>query len=251
MTTTVSESGHITVTVDGDCARVTLVRPDVRNAQTPQMWVELATIADEMSRLSEQVRFVVLTGEGQDFSAGLDRNALAGSMVADLQRDPNAFISAAQEGFSAWTRLPQTVIAVVHGNAIGAGFQLALASDLIIATPDARFAMRETSIGLIPDLGGTGALIDALGYRRTFALCATGEYLSAEDAHRWGIVHRIAEDQELELTNLLDQLRVIDSGAVTDLKTLLRGVARDQDSWDREREIQIQRLATLFGTHSS
>lgn len=241
-------SDEVLVSIDGDCATVTLARPEVRNAQTPDMWLKFAQIA---ASIPASVRFVVLVGQGQDFSAGLDRNALAGSMIADLQRDPHGFISAAQEGFAAWSRLPQTVIAVVQGNAIGAGFQLALASDLIVAAPDSRFAMREASIGLVPDLGGTGALIDALGYRRSFALCATGEFLGAEEAHRWGLVHRVAEDREQALAELLEQLRSVDAGAVTDLKTLLRRVARDQDSWDRERDVQVRRLATLFGAASS
>ena len=245
MTTSVSESGHIQVTIDNDIARVTLSRPEVRNAQTPEMWRDLGAIA---SGMPDTVRFVVLAGEGQDFSAGLDRTVLGGSMVTDLQADPHGFISTAQQGFAAWTRLPQVVIAVVQGNAIGAGCQLALASDLIIAAPDARFAMRETSIGLVPDLGGTGALIDALGYRRTFALCATGEFLSAQKAHDWGLVFALAEELDGGVTEVVDRLRGVDAGSVGDLKTLLRQVARDLDSWDTEREVQVHRLGTLFGS---
>jgi len=245
MTTTVSESGHIEVTIDNDCARVTLSRPEVRNAQTPEMWRELGDIASDMP---DSVRFVVLAGEGQDFSAGLDRTVLGGSMVSDLQADPHGFISTAQQGFAAWTRMPQVVIAAVQGNAIGAGFQLALASDLIIADPSARFAMRETSIGLVPDLGGTGALIDSLGYRRTFALCATGEFLPAEKAQDWGLVYALTDELDAGVAEVLERLRGVDAESVADLKTLLRRVARDLDSWDSEREVQVHRLSTLFGS---
>jgi len=245
MTTTVSESGHIEVTIDNDCARVTLSRPEVRNAQTPEMWRELGDIASDMP---DSVRFVVLAGEGQDFSAGLDRTVLGGSMVSDLQADPHGFISTAQQGFAAWTQMPQVVIAAVQGNAIGAGFQLALASDLIIADPSARFAMRETSIGLVPDLGGTGALIDALGFRRAFGLCVTGEFLSAEKAHDWGLVFALAEELDAGVSEVLERLRGVDAGSVADLKSLLRRVARDLDSWDTEREVQVRRLSTLFGS---
>lgn len=248
MTAKSGGSAEILVSIDEDCATVTLARPEVRNAQTPDMWRQLSEIALSMPA---SVRFVVLAGQGKDFSAGLDRNALAGPMIAELQRDPHAFISAAQEGFRAWSRIPQTVIALVQGNAIGAGFQLALASDLIIATPEARFAMRETSIGLVPDLGGTGALVDALGYRRAFALCATGDFIGADEAHRCGIVHRVTDSLEGALADLLEHLRAIDAGAIADVKSLLRSVARDQDSWSREREVQVQRLATLFGAATS
>ncbi len=193
---------------------MTLNRPEVRNAQTPDMWQTLATLARSVPT---DVRFVVLTGAGVDFSAGLDRAVLADSgpegMIARLQADASGFIEAAQEGFRAWSQIPQTVIAVVQGNVIGAGFQLALASDVIIAEPGARFALRETSIGLVPDLGGTGALIDALGYRRTFALCATGDFLSAAEAANAGLVHAVEEDVVAALTRLCDQLRGVDAGA--------------------------------------
>ena len=238
------ESTHIAVTVDGDCATVSLTRPDVRNAQTPEMWNQLAAIGRSML---DDVRFVVLRGEGDDFSSGLDRNALAGPMIEQLRDDPQPFISAAQAGFAVWNNIPQIVIAQVQGNAIGAGFQLALASDVIVAAPNSRFAMRETSLGLVPDLGGTGALVDALGYRRTFALCATGDFLSVEEAHRWGVVHQIADDVSAAVATLVEQLRGVDAGALRDLKALLRTVARDQQSWDAERDVQLRRLAVLFG----
>lgn len=233
---------------EGDVLYVTLNRPAVRNAQTPRMWQTLAHVA---GTISAEARFVVLTGEGVDFSAGLDRTVLADTgpegMIASLQVNPDEFIRSAQEAFRAWTRVPQTVIAAVQGNVIGAGFQLALASDLMFAAPGTRFALRETSIGLVPDLGGTGALIDALGYRRTFALCATGEFLSAEDAHAAGLVHRIAVDPLDAAREWMDQVRQIDVGAVADVKKLLRQVASDQNSWDIERSVQVTRLATLFG----
>lgn len=243
---------HIVTSFEEDTLTVTLNRPEVRNAQTPAMWHELARIA---ATVPSEARFVVIAGAGVDFSAGLDRQVLAetGSqgMVAALQADPGSFIESAQAGFRAWTQIRQPVVALVQGNAIGAGFQLALASDVIIATPQARFALRETSIGLVPDLGGTGALIDSLGYRRTFALCATGEFLSAPGAAEAGLVHSLADDLEEGGAQLLDQLRGIDPGALGDLKALLRRVAGDQDSWASEREMQIQRLRGLFSQGTS
>ena len=236
----------------GDVLRITLSRPDVRNAQTPQMWDYLAEIGESVP---DQVRFVVLCGEGVDFSAGLDRGIFADTssdgMIAALQRDPDGFIVQAQRAFRVWTQIPQIVIAAVQGNVIGAGFQLALASDLMIAQPDARFALRETSIGLVPDLGGTGALIDVIGYRRTFALCATGDFLSAEQAREAGIVDEIAPDLGSAIEQRISRLREVNAGSLTDLKRLLRSVASDQDSWSNERRIQIERLQALFGSSQS
>lgn len=239
---------QVLVQVDDDVVRITLNRPEVRNAQTPQMWDYLAELGES---LPEQARFVVVAGAGVDFSAGLDRGIFADTsstgMIASLQRDPDGFIARAQRAFRVWTQVPQVVVAAVQGNVIGAGFQLALASDLLIADNGARFALRETSIGLVPDLGGTGALIDAIGYRRTFALCATGDFLPAAQARDAGLVHELTSDLTASTHELIDRLRGVDRGSITDLKRLLRAVASDQDSWDAERRIQIQRLQGLFG----
>jgi len=240
------ESDRIVTSIEGDVLRVTLNRPEVRNAQTPEMWEEFAQIADSVP---EGVRFVVLSGAGTDFSSGLDRAALGEGMLEKLQSDPETLIKGAQEGFARWTRIPQVVVALVQGNAIGAGFQLALASDVIIATKEARFAMREVSIGLVPDLGGTGALVDALGYRRAFALCSTGNFLSAIQAHEYGLVHTIADDLGSASAELLDAFRQLDARAVGDVKSLLREVSHDRDSWAAERAAQIHRVATLFGAN--
>ena len=239
-----SADDRVVVTMDNDVMRVTLNRPEVRNAQTPAMWEQLAQIAAD---IPDSIRFVVLSGEGQDFSAGLDRAVLAEGMLVELQSNPGEFIEQAQEGFARWTRIPQVVIAQVQGNAIGAGFQLALASDMIVAAPDARFAMKEVAIGLVPDLGGTGALVDAIGYRRAFALCATGSFLSAQDALAWGVVHEIAEDPRMAVDEILGNLRQLDGASVGDIKALLQSVATDRDSWAKERGAQVHRLASLFG----
>lgn len=243
-----SNDNRILVETIDDVLRVRLNRPEVRNAQTPAMWEELAQIADD---IPTGVRFVVLSGEGQDFSAGLDRAVLGEGMLTDLQANPDDFIARAQEGFARWTRIPQVVVAQVQGNAIGAGFQLALASDFIIAAPGARFAMREVSIGLVPDLGGTGALVDAIGYRRAFALCASGAFVSAEQAHEWGLVHAVAEDPHAATEDLLANLRSLDGATIADIKALLQAVAGDRDSWSKERSAQIHRLATLFSGGSA
>ena len=239
-----SADDRVVVTMDDDVMRVTLNRPEVRNAQTPAMWEQLAQIAAD---IPDSIRFVVLSGEGQDFSAGLDRAVLAEGMLVELQSNPGEFIERAQESFARWTRIPQVVIAQVQGNAIGAGFQLALASDMIVAAPDARFAMKEVAIGLVPDLGGTGALVDAIGYRRAFALCATGSLLSAQEALAWGVVHEIAEDPRMAVDELLGNLRQLDGASVGDIKALLQSVATARDSWAKERGAQVHRLASLFG----
>ena len=91
-------------------------------------------------------------------------------------------IASYQYAFS-WLRRPDIItIAAVQGHAIGAGFQLALACDFRVLSEDARFAMLETSLGLVPDLGGTQPLVEAIGYPRALEICVTGRWVDADEA---------------------------------------------------------------------
>ena len=168
---------------------ITLNRPDIRNAQLPVTWEALAHIG---SRLPVATRVVVVKGAGQSFSAGLDRSVfgLGGdSVLTQIASAPDSvahnMIAAFQSGFS-WLRDPSFVsIAAVSGHAIGAGFQLGfLGCDLVVAADDAMFCMAEVGLGLVPDLGGTGPLVRAVGYQRALEICATGRRVGATEAVR-------------------------------------------------------------------
>ena len=141
--------------------RVTLARPQARNAQTPSTWRALTAVG---AALGPDVRVVVLDAEGPSFSAGLDRRMLDGTggpsdrpSLADLAAlDAPALdrtLAGFQAAFTWWRRSSAVTVAAVAGHAVGAGFQLALACDLIVCAEDALFAMREVSLGLVPDLG--------------------------------------------------------------------------------------------------
>ena len=130
---------------------------------------------------------------------------------------------------------------------LGAGFQLALACDMILAAPDARFAMRETSWGLVPDLAGTWPLVRAVGYGRALEICATGREVDADEGYRLGFVTRVEADPDAALTELLGSLRVTPPGAVRELTSLLRG-AQDRTASEQqaaERAAQARRLRSL------
>lgn len=238
----------------GDVLEVTLARPEVRNAQTPATWRSLAAIPSE---LDEQIRFVVIRGEGAGFSAGLDRGMLSPegipgeeSLWSLAQRGADAIegmIRSAQDAFTWWREVPQVTIALVHGHAIGAGLQLALACDLMIVTPDAQLAMRETSLGLVPDLGGTGTLVDRVGYPRALEMCITGRFLGGAEAVQCGLALATVEADQWDdhLATLLTPVRQCLPGAVSEIKHLLQGATYGPDQLVRERSAQVRRLHEL------
>ena len=241
--------------VDGPVATVTLDRPEVRNAQTPAMWLALAEIG---RTLPDAVRVVVVTGEGPSFSAGLDRRMLdpatddEESVVGLLALDDEAAsarIDEFQQGFT-WLRDPRFVsIAKVRGHAIGAGFQLALACDLRIVADDVRFAMKESALGLVPDLTGTKPLVEHVGYARALEICATARVVEAPEAVAIGLANRSVPAADLDdaVADLAAALAAPMDGVVTETKMLLQGAAeRGPDEQRRlEREAQVRRFRAL------
>ena len=249
---------HLRVETDGPVRVVTLDRPDKRNAQTPSLW---RALADEARNLPDEVRVVVLRGAGDAFSAGIDTamfspSGIEGeeSMAELASQGPGGMdraIAAYQEGFTAWGECPAVVVAQVHGYAIGAGFQLALAADLRVASLDAWFAMRETSLGLVPDLGGTGPLVHLVGYSRALEICATGRRVSAPEAHAMGLVNSIAPAADLDEAtfSLVQDMLSAPESAVRALKPLLRSAVHADRATQlaAEREAQSGLLRALLG----
>jgi enoyl-CoA hydratase/carnithine racemase len=238
----------------GPVVTVTLHRPDVRNAQTPAMWRALASVGES---IDDEVRVVVVRGSGHSFSAGLDRSMLdpgaaaeGVETVADLLARTDAEMSATiddyQRGFT-WLHDPRFVsIAAVQGYAIGAGFQLALACDLRVMTDDARFCMKESALGLVPDLAGTKPLVASVGYARALEICATARMVAADEAVRIGLAATAVPAEQLDtvVADLVGALTAPMAGAVRETKALLQGAAdRSLDEQRRlEREAQVRRF---------
>jgi enoyl-CoA hydratase/carnithine racemase len=242
---------------NGPVLTLVLDRPDRLNAQTPHLWEALREAGRS---LPGDVRVVVVRGEGRAFSAGLDRAAFTPGGIpgapglADLAAMPESVadthIAGYQEAFS-WLRRPEVVsVAAVQGHAIGAGFQLALACDLRVLADDARLAMAETSLGLVPDLGGTAPLVASVGYSRALEICVTGRQVGAEEAQRIGLATLVvpAADLASATGDLVGALLAAPAGAVTETKALLlraAGVADADGQRAAERTAQIRRLHAL------
>ncbi|GAA1430113.1 enoyl-CoA hydratase/isomerase family protein [Streptomyces thermospinosisporus] len=254
----VLDKDGVRLTVDDAIATVTLTNPAKRNAQSPALWRALT----EAGRLLPgSVRVVVLRGEGKSFSAGLDRQAFTPEgfdgepSFIDLARGDDATLDATiaeyQEAFTWWRRSDIVSIAAVQGHAIGAGFQLALACDLRVVADDVQFAMRETSLGLVPDLTGTHPLVGLVGYARALEICATGRFVGAEESVSIGLANVAVPAAELDAAvgDLASALLAAPRDAVIETKALLRG-AQDRTYEEQraaERAAQARRLRDLAG----
>jgi len=243
--------------LDGELATVVLARPDKRNAMTPSTWWHLAEIG---RALPGTVRAVLLRAEGGSFSAGLDRSVLVGGegtakTLIDLASadpiDAEMTIEAFQEAYTWWRRPDLITVAAVQGHAVGAGFQLALACDMRLVAEDARFAMREITLGLVPDLGGTKQLVDLVGPARGLEICATGRWIDAAEAYRIGLANKVipTADLAMDAEVFVRELLAADRDALIETKALIHGaVRRDYDAQRAaERAAQVRRIRALAG----
>jgi enoyl-CoA hydratase/carnithine racemase len=255
--TSADPDGWVRTRRDGAVLTVTLDRPDQLNAQTPATWAALAAVGHG---LDDGVRVVVVRGEGRAFSAGLDRSLFSAEPdvpggLGDLGRLPadeaQERIRGYQAGFR-WLRTPGIVsIAAVHGHAIGAGAQLALACDLRVFADDAQLRLPEATLGLVPDLTGTSTLVELVGYARALEICLTGRAVAAAEAHAIGLATAVVPAAELSdaVADLAAAIVAAPVGASRATAALVRSAVRngpaDQDA--AERAAQVQRLHELVG----
>ena len=182
-------------------ATVTLNRPDKLNAVSPEVFNGLYE-AGQRIEADDDVRAVLLRGEGRAFCSGLDLASLqafgSGNAGGNGERSDAVDGNRAQGGFAVWQRIDKPVVAAVQGYALGAGFQLALAADIRIAAEGAVMSVFEITYGLVPDLGGTQLLPPIVGPARAKELIWTAHRISTDEALRWGIVNRVVPADRLE-----------------------------------------------------
>ena len=180
---------------EGGVLTLALNRPDKRNALSAELIARLAE-ALAAADLDPDVRVVVLRGEGRDFCAGADLAELLASAGRDVGEN-EADALRLGELFLRIRRLPQPVVAAVHGNALAGGCGLATACDLVVAAPSARFGYPEIQRGFVPAMV-LAVLRRLVGERAAFDLVATGRILTAGEALQLGLVSRVAPDADLD-----------------------------------------------------
>ncbi|MDR7167987.1 crotonase/enoyl-CoA hydratase family protein [Nocardia aobensis] len=212
----------VSLTFDGDRAYVELDRPDKHNGLTIDMLNDLVRVARVIGKRDE-IRSVILAGNGPSFSSGLDIAKATGdplSIVRNFLPLPWLGTNAFQEACWAWRRLPQPVIAAVHGHCFGGGLQLALAADIRFATPDSDFAVMEVAHGLIPDMSGAVTLSRLIGVDKALLLTMTADPVDAAYAARIGLITEVSEDPRADAEKLADRIAARPAPAVAAAKQL-------------------------------
>jgi 2-(1,2-epoxy-1,2-dihydrophenyl)acetyl-CoA isomerase len=225
---------NILFDVSEGIARLTLNRPDRLNSFNVDMHREVREALQTLSGQSA-ARVLVLTGAGRGFCAGQDlgdRAVAPGGQGVDLGESIDNYYKPL---VLALRKLPMPVIAAVNGVAAGAGANIALACDIVIATKSASFIQSFSKIGLVPDSGGTWLLPRLVGNARAIGLSFLADKLAAEQAAQWGLIWRCVDDAEFK--DAVDVLARQFASAPT------RGLARTKqaiyESWGRSFEQQL------------
>lgn len=209
---------------DNGIARITLNRPDRLNSFTMAMHEELRDALSQV-KADKSARVLLLTGAGRGFCAGQDlsdRAVAPGGKTVDLGETVTNWWAPLVMSLRS---LPMPVVSAVNGVAAGAGANVALAGDIVIATKSASFIQPFCKLGLIPDTGGTWILPRLLGTARAMGLAMLGDKLTADQAQEWGLIWKAVEDAKFkdEVETLLTQLSQAPTKGLARTKELILG----------------------------
>lgn len=223
---------------------IILNRPDKRNAINIEMFRAFDAAVTEANR-TPGLRAVIIRGEGESFSAGIDVSALLGlaqTFGPHWQQRMRSITDEFQAVLNRLERLELPTIVLLHGHCLGLAFELALACDIRLAAEGTILGLPETRLGIIPDVGGTTRLTRIVGPARAKELIFTGRRFDVATAERWGIVNYVVEREMLDAkaTGLAEEIaqaaplavgmakRVIDGLADIDRGLMLEGWAQSQ-----------------------
>ncbi|MET4655594.1 enoyl-CoA hydratase [Exiguobacterium sp. PvP048] len=233
---------YVKASIDGRIGRIRLNRPERYNALNRAMIREIVEAMERFDQ-DETVAVIVLNGEGKSFSAGADIEEMVDATPVSMELlDP----------FADWdriSRLHKPLIAAVHGFVLGGGFELALACDLIYATPETQFAFPEVGLGVMPGAGGTQRLTRRIGRTRALEWLWTGERMPALEAERLGIINRVFAPEQFE-HDVMTRAHQIAAQPPVSVRLIKDAVDKAgnlslQDGMDHER----RNFYLLFGTN--
>ena len=226
---------EITSTREGQTQVIRFNRPEKMNAITRDMYAELTSALNEAAG-DFGIRTVVITSEGDHFTAGND--------IKDFMANPPTEDSSEVARFlAALLEFPKPLIAAVKGNAVGVGTTMLLHCDIVIAAPNTKFSMPFTSLGLVPEAGSTKLFPELVGYQRAARIFMTGDPFSADEGKEMGLVESIAADSEKVALEIAEQIGKQPPQAIINTKALMKAGKHDAVAAVMKAEFQIFALA--------
>jgi enoyl-CoA hydratase len=225
----VSDEPELIVETDGPLLVLKVNRPHARNAMTKAVAEGIAAALDELDS-SADLRVAVLTGLGGNFCAGMDLKRFA---LGELPKVPG-------RGFAGFVEAPprKPIIAAVEGLALGGGFELVLACDLVVAGRSAQFGMPEVKRGLIARAGGAVRLPRLIPRTAAIEILMTGEPITADQAHTFGLLNRIVDDGQA-LDSAIELAKTIASNAPLAVQAV-KQLARESENWPYDEIFERQ-----------
>ncbi|CAN2201496.1 CaiD Enoyl-CoA hydratase/carnithine racemase [Candidatus Nanopelagicaceae bacterium] len=226
---------EITSTRIGQTQVIRFNRPEKMNAITRDMYAGLTSALNEAAG-DFGIRTVVITSEGDHFTAGNDIKDFMANPPTEESSDVARFLASLLE-------FPKPLIAAVKGNAIGVGTTMLLHCDIVIAAPNTNFSMPFTSLGLVPEAGSTKLFPELVGYQRAARIFMTGDPFTADEAKEMGLVETITSDPEKVAMEIAEQIGQQPPQAIINTKALMKAGKHDAVAAVMKAEFQIFALA--------
>ncbi|ENV96667.1 hypothetical protein F938_02071 [Acinetobacter bereziniae LMG 1003 = CIP 70.12] len=236
---------HILVRQHNKVGYLTLNRPEVLNSFNEQMHQEIILILDQWS-FSQDIHTIVISGAGKGFCAGQDLTTRNNEVISAPDYDAGAALEKFYNPLILKiTQMSKLVIAAVNGVAAGAGANLALSCDMVVAKQSARFIQSFCKVGLVPDAGGTWHLPHLVGLARAKGLAMLGDQLSAQQALNWGLIWEVYEDEAFEqnVIELAERLANQPSSSISLIKQAFNHAPQNTLADQLQLERQFQRIA--------
>jgi enoyl-CoA hydratase/carnithine racemase len=226
---------EITTSRQGQTLVISFNRPEKMNAITRAMYADLANNLNEAAG-DFSIRCVLLTSEGDHFTSGNDIGDFMSNPPTESDSDVAKFLGALLE-------FPKPLLAAVKGNAIGVGTTMLLHCDVVVASPQAKFSMPFTSLGLVPEAGSSMLFPNLVGYQRAAKIFMTGESFTAEDAKEMGLVATIAQSPVDEALSIANKIGEQPPQAIINTKALMKAGKHDAVAAVMRAEFEIFALA--------
>lgn len=236
---------HILVRQHNKVGYLTLNRPEVLNSFNEQMHQEIILMLDQWS-FTQDIHTIVISGAGKGFCAGQDLTTRNNEVISAPDYDAGAALEKFYNPLILKiTQMSKPVIAAVNGVAAGAGANLALSCDMVVAKQSAKFIQSFCKVGLVPDAGGTWHLPHLVGLARAKGLAMLGDQLSAQQALNWGLIWEVYEDEAFEqnVIELAERLANQPSSSISLIKQALNHAPQNTLADQLQLERQFQRIA--------